>query len=133
MPQRIISSTHRTSSIHRNTRHQTSTSGTPPRVRARRRSGRPRAPRTQQPGTGSGRRHCAAALCGLGAMESGGGGGGSVASPAGPLASRLALAPPAHTHVPSHTLALLAQAPMPRCAVFANTGPPGVSGYAYAY
>ncbi|KAJ7237982.1 hypothetical protein C8J57DRAFT_1727742 [Mycena rebaudengoi] len=27
----------------------------------------------------------------------------------------------------------LAQAPMPRRAVFANAGPPGVSGYAYAY
>ncbi|KAJ7234473.1 hypothetical protein C8J57DRAFT_1729108 [Mycena rebaudengoi] len=41
-----------------------------------------------------------------------------------------------HTHVPSHTLpqlAPLAQAPMPRRAVFANAGPPGVSGYVYVY
>ncbi|KAJ7227665.1 hypothetical protein C8J57DRAFT_1730852 [Mycena rebaudengoi] len=46
------------------------------------------------------------------------------------------LAPPAHTHVPSHTvpqLAPLAQAPMPRRAVFANADPPGVSGYVYVY
>ncbi|KAJ7242235.1 hypothetical protein C8J57DRAFT_1557901 [Mycena rebaudengoi] len=45
-----------------------------------------------------------------------------------------ALAPPAHTHVPSHTLpqlAPLAQAPMPRHAVFANAGLPGV-GYSAA-
>ncbi|KAJ7234391.1 hypothetical protein C8J57DRAFT_1574870 [Mycena rebaudengoi] len=52
---------------------------------------------------------------------------GGVPSHAPQVASH-GLAPPAHTHVPSHTvpqLAPLAQAPMPRRAVFANAGPPG--------
>ncbi|KAJ7206154.1 hypothetical protein C8J57DRAFT_1484862 [Mycena rebaudengoi] len=39
----------------------------------------------------------AAALCGLGAVESGGGGGGSVACPAGPLARPCAARAPSHT------------------------------------
>ncbi|KAJ7288827.1 hypothetical protein C8J57DRAFT_1643072 [Mycena rebaudengoi] len=75
----------------------------------------------------------AAALCGLGAVESG---AGEMVPSHAPRVPSHRLAPPAHTHVPSHTLPQLApltQAPMPRHAVFANADPSGMSGYVYAY
>ncbi|KAJ7204580.1 hypothetical protein C8J57DRAFT_382818 [Mycena rebaudengoi] len=100
IPRRTSSSTHSTNSIRRNT-HHTSTSGTPPRLRlrsrARRRSGRPRAPRTRRPGTGSRR------LRGCRALRTWSGG------------------------VRGWRRWFRRTQRKPRRAVFANAGPPGVT------
>ncbi|KAJ7261203.1 hypothetical protein C8J57DRAFT_1719914 [Mycena rebaudengoi] len=127
---RRTSSTHRTNSIRRNTRHA-STSGTPPRpTHARRRSGAP-CPAYAAAGHGQ---WTLPRLPRFADLERWSPGVGEVVpshAPQVPSHAPQGLAPPAHTHVPSHTLPQLtplAQAPMPRRAVFANTGSPGVSG-----
>ncbi|KAJ7227942.1 hypothetical protein C8J57DRAFT_1252187 [Mycena rebaudengoi] len=95
-----LAAAHSTHSICCNTRH-TSTSGTPPRMHARRCSGRPRTPRTRWPGTGSGRRHGCRALW---TWSGGVPGVGEVVPSHAPQVPSHGLAPPAHTHIPSHTL-----------------------------